>query len=291
MKKAIFQNTEHQKQFDKDGFIKLKLFDTETIAKLALLCSQHFPDNSEYFFSSSYLNDFELKQKISNQIIALISSRFDEYFSDYRPIGSAFLIKGKGPKSEMPMHQDWTIVDESQFYALNVWIPLIETDEKNGTLEVMKGSHKWLNSKRAPTLPFPFEGQQEKIKQHLSPINTQLGEVVVLNQALIHYSKPNLSEQIRPAITVGVVSKAATLGLYYWDKEKADGLELFEQEDNFLLKFEIFHQSIFEKPQLGKSTGLTAYAIPTVDSQEIDRYLGIAQEVQKKSFFQRIFNR
>ena len=291
MKKAIFQNNEYQKQFDRDGFIKIKLFDAETISQLAALCQQHFPNDSEYFFSSSYLNDFEQKQNISNQIIELIRSQFQECFADYRSIGAAFLIKGTGPKSEMPMHQDWTIVDESKFYALNVWIPLLETNEKNGTLEVMKGSHRWLNAKRAPTLPFPFQGHQEKIKQHLSPINTQLGEVVVLNQALIHYSKPNLSEQIRPAITSGIVSKEARLGLYYWDKEKSDGLELFEQEDDFLLKFENFHQSIFEKPKLGKSVGQTSYAIPSVNDQEIDTYLGIAPTVQKRSFFQRIFGK
>lgn len=290
-KEAIFIDPGLQKQFEQDGFVKIKLLPNETLALLNEKCSGYFPEDSEYFFSSSYLNDFEKKEKISNEIVHLISPSLASYFVNYRSIGAAFLIKGKGAKSEMPMHQDWSIVEESIYFALNVWIPLVPTDETNGTLEVMKGSHNWINAKRAPTLPFPFEGHQEKIKQHLSIINTEPGEVVVLNQALIHYSKPNLSGKIRPAITLGVVSKQADLGLFYWDKENPNQLEKFEQEDDFLLKFENFHQTIFERPRLGKSIGHSLYSIPKIEDTDLEKYLGLFEEPQEKNFFQRIFNR
>jgi hypothetical protein len=88
------------------------------------------------------------------------------------------------------MHQDWTIVDETKYIALNIWTPLQETNEANGTLEVIKGSHHWHNTLRAPTLPFYFNGFQQQLKEKLIAIATLPTEAIVLNQAIIHYSSP-----------------------------------------------------------------------------------------------------
>lgn len=290
-KPPIFKDATLQHQFEKDGFVKLKLLENSIVDELAQRCQYHFPEDSEYFFASSYLNDFERKKTISNEIVDIIASSLQKHFINYRSIGAAFLIKGTGAKSEMPMHQDWTIVDEDLYFSLNIWIPLIATNSSNGTLEVMKGSHNWNKVKRAPTLPFPYEGYQEMIKPHLTVIDTEPGEVVVLNQALIHYSKPNMSEQLRPAITAGIVSKEAQLSLYYWNKENSEELEIFLQDDDFLLKFENFHQSIFERPKLGTSSGKEAYSKFTIEETEFKQLLGVEPTKQepKKNFFQRLF--
>lgn len=290
MKEAIFKNDELQQQFEKEGFIKMKLFSESTIDTLAERCRSYFPEDCNRFFSSSYLNDFSKKKEISDAIIELIYPFLEKHFINFRSIGAAFLIKGTGEQSEMPMHQDWTIVDEEKYFALNVWIPLTATNEKNGTLEVMKGSHKWMAAKRAPTLPFPYQGHQDKIKPHLTAVNTEPGEVVVLNQALIHYSKPNLTSELRPAITAGVISKEAPLSLYYWNREKPTELEIFEQEDDFLLRFENFHETIFKRPSIGKSSGSIAYEIHEIEEERLQEWLSPKpMQKQKKNLFQRIF--
>lgn len=288
MRDSIFKENQQQAQFEKDGFVKIPLLENHQIEQLQELCVSYFPEVSGVFFSSSYLNDASLKKKISKEIIEIIQDKLAKFFINYRSIGAAFLIKGVGAQSEMPMHQDWTIVDESKFYAANIWIPLTPTDAKNGTIEVMKGSHRWNNALRAPTLPFPFEGHQERIKKELTLIETKPGEVVVLNQALIHYSKPNLSDAIRPAITTGIVSKSAPLVFHYWNKEEKD-LEKFEQADDFLLEFTDFHQAIFQRPLQGKSLGSIDYQIPKIDESELEDYL--KSSTKKSSFFNRIFSR
>jgi hypothetical protein len=292
MKEAIFRDGELQEQFEENGFVKLKVFDVQTIEKLNSLLRGYFPDQVEAFFSSSYLNDFELKKEMSDKILELIQVEVAAKFMNYRSIGAAFLIKGIGMSSEMPMHQDWTIVDESEFYAINMWIPLTNTTIENGTIEVMKGSQKWIEALRAPSLPFPFEGHQERIKKSLTPIEAEIGEVVLLNQAIIHYSKPNLTNEIRPAITVGIISEKAPLIFHYRENYGEDTLEKFEQQDDFLLRFENFHQAIFERPKNANSTGFIPYSIPIVTSQTLDNFLG--EEVmlkQKTGLFSRIFKR
>ena len=66
MKEAIFKNEEIQAQFERDGFAKLRLFDTEEIQGLNDLFQAYIPDDVQAFFSSSYLDDFELKSEMSN---------------------------------------------------------------------------------------------------------------------------------------------------------------------------------------------------------------------------------
>ena len=96
-------------------------------------------------------------------------------------IGGAFLFKMPSENSELMMHQDWTIVDEGKYYALNVWVPLTDINEKNGALMVLPGSHfRSIQTLRAPTLPFFFSGNENILKEHLVPLYVKAGEAVIV---------------------------------------------------------------------------------------------------------------
>lgn len=269
---TIFKNEQHQKDFDEQGFVKVELLSQEDVKQLNELFLQYYPDPSSDFYSSSYENDFTLKKKISDEIGKVIVKNLDHVFENYTWFGSAFLSKGNGPRSEMPMHQDWTIVDEKKYVAINIWTPLQDTNEENGTLEVIKGSHRWHDSLRAPTLPFYYDGHQSQLKEILHPINTKATEAVVLNQAIIHYSKPNKTNDIRIAITTGIKTKGSPMLFHYWDKNSPCEIELFEQEEDFLINFENFHQSIFQRPVIGKSLGKKPYSVSKPTSEELAKY-------------------
>jgi hypothetical protein len=288
MKEPIFIDAEIQRKFDEDGFVKISLLSDEEVDALAKMRMEYFPEKGSVFFSSSYLDDYELKMEISNKISALINSSLAKQCVNYRLIGAAYLIKGIGKHSEMPMHQDWTIVNEQEFYATNVWIPLTDTNEENGTLELMKGSHKWNEALRAPTLPMSFVGLEDKIKPKLTIVPAKKGEVIVLNQATIHYSKPNMTDEIRPAITCGMISEKAPLKFHYWDKERSQ-IEEFAQEDDFLLSFENFMESIYDRPKMGTSQGFSDYSITKWNESDLNKLT--KSKIDKPSFFQRIFGK
>lgn len=290
MKEPIFKDEEVQRKFDTDGFVKLNLLSEDEVERLAEMRMEYFPEKGSVFFSSSYLDDFELKTEISNKICTVIQSRLAEHCTNYRLIGAAYLIKGVGKHSEMPMHQDWTIVDEEEFYAANVWIPLTDTTEENGTLELMKGSHRWNRALRAPTVPMSFVGLEEKIKSKLTVVPAKKGEVIILNQATIHYSKPNMTEEIRPAITTGLISKNAPLKFHYWNQDRAQ-MEEFSQEDDFLLRFENFMEAIYQRPLMGKSERFFDYSIPKMSETDLVRLTKSAVGEGKSSIFKRIFGK
>ncbi len=282
----IFKDETLQKQFDEIGFVKIALLNSPEVEKLRQLFSVYYPDPSANFYSSSYEDDYLVKKKMSDEIGAIMVPNLEKIFIDYTWFGSAFLSKGNGSRSEMPMHQDWTIVDENKFLAMNIWTPLQDTNEENGTIEVIEGSHRWHNALRAPTLPFYFDGYQHVLKSKLTPLSAKGGEAVVLNQAIIHYSKPNLSKDVRIAITSGIKTKDAPMLFHYWDKNKPDHIEMFKQEDDFLIRFENFHQSIFRRPDLGESLGVKSFQLQKPTKEEVDKLMTSSNN--RKSFAEKI---
>jgi hypothetical protein len=272
---AIFKDVALQKQFEDEGFLKVALLTQKSVQQLLSLFKHYFPDPSADFFSSAYENNFGLKKEISEAIGEIIVPQLEAVFTDYTWFGSAFLSKGNGPRSEMPMHQDWTMVDEKKFIALNIWTPLHQTTEDNGTLEVIKGSHLWHQALRAPSLPFYFEGFQYLLKEKLTVISAMPGEAIVLNQAIIHSSKPNKTDSLRVAITSGIKTKDGPMLFHYWNKETPGIIEQFKQNDDFLINFENFHQSIFERPVIGESLGTIPFTLEKPSSATVEKLIGI----------------
>lgn len=270
---AIFKNKKHQEEFNTNGFVKISLLNQADIEKLLALYRYYFPKPSEDFFSSSYESDFLLKKEISDAIAEIIFPKLKQVFVDFSCFGSAFLSKGNGARSEMPMHQDWTIVDETKYVALNIWTPLQDTNAENGTLEVLAGSHKWHDVLRAPTLPFYYNGFQEQLKQKLTILPTKATEAIVLNQAVIHYSKPNKTDKTRIAITTGIKSANAPMLFHYWDKNVPHVIEQFKQDDDFLLKFADFQKDIFNRPQVGTSIGTKSFKYQLASQEEVSQLL------------------
>lgn len=279
---AIFKDDLKQQQFELDGYVQFTLLDDTEIDQLKTLYKHYFPKPSANFYSSSFEHDYKLKKNISDELSTILNKKFNLVFKNYDLIGAAFLSKGNGERSEMPMHQDWTIVDESKHMALNVWVPLQDTDEKNGTLEIIRGSHLWSEGYRAPSIPFNYTGLENELKYLLSTLPAKAGEIIVLNQALIHYSKPNQFETTRIAITAGIKTANAPLLFYYWDKQKPDVVEEYLQEKDFLIRFDDFHKDIFQRPKYAQLVKTKPFEFPDSKRKDLHPLLQKAKDQDTK---------
>src|SRR5687767_5451043 len=169
----------------------------------------------------------------SERITQFFLPHFERLLINFTPFGSSFLYKTPGSGSELAMHQDWTIVDETRHMALNIWVPLCDVDENNGALHVLPGSHRHILPIRCPTLPFFFSGNEELLNKYVIPMYVKAGQAVVLNQRLVHGSTANKSDKIRIAITSGVKTKDAQMYFHYKVPGK-DVLEVYKEADDFL---------------------------------------------------------
>ncbi|MBX7181344.1 MAG: phytanoyl-CoA dioxygenase family protein [Bacteroidia bacterium] len=279
----IFKNSEHQALFDKQGFIVLPFLTTSEIQDLEAFFDQTHPNlHNNGFFSDSYHPDYNYKKLASEKIVHVFSRAYESYFTNYTPFGGAFLYKTPGQQSELAAHQDWTIVDETQQVALNCWVPLCDINETNGSLMILPGSHfQNYPSLRCPTLPFFFSGHEDIIHQNLIPFHVKAGTAIILNQSVIHYSLPNRSNAVRKAITAGIKSFGAQMYFHYKVPD-LDLLEIFKEEDSFLIQFENFATDIMERPKLGEKVGEKPYTSPRFTKSEIN---SLIQSMRLKAGF------
>jgi len=272
----IFKDPELQRQFDENGFVKVPFLNEAQIKELDELFDELHPElPAEGFISGSYSSDIEYKRNASDHFKRVFHDSYERIFKDYAAFGGSFLFKMPSENSDLVLHQDWTIVDEEKYVAINCWVPLCDTDENNGTLMVVPGSH-YANFPvhRAPTLDFFFNGNDDLVREKLVSMNAKAGEAVILNQSLIHYSPPNRSGKIRKAITSGIKTKGAPMMFYYYDRAAAKPeLDVYEMDEDFLIMFDDFGTDIFLPPKHGKKVKTIGYKLPKPDRKEMKRLL------------------
>lgn len=272
----IFRDKEHQRLFETQGFVKVQLLDEIQLDYLNKVFDELHPLLPESgFIAGSYFSDFDYKKKASDIILETFTPSYEKIFKDYTAFGGAFLFKIPSENSDLVLHQDWTIVNENKAVALNCWVPLCDTDINNGTLMVLPGAHNYhYFVHRAPTLNFFFTGNENLVMSHLVPTNAKAGEAVILNQSLIHYSPPNRSGKIRKAITAGVKTKGEPMHFYYFDKNRGKNeLDLYQMEEDFLIRFDDFAKDIFEKPKNGKFVKTIEYTLPDPSKEELEKLI------------------
>ncbi len=247
LRKNIFLNEVLQAEFELNGYVCLPILSPEEVA---LLCDSY--ENSgietpEGFYSSSFNKDEAIKEKLESSIQQLVSKKTKDVFTGHKNLGACYLSKAPGKEGEMPLHQDWTVVDEALFDSITIWIPLQDVSPENGAMQVVPGSHRFSKILRSPFFPNPLSEIEEELNADLVTINLKAGEAIIFSQALIHCSPANTSKKNRMAVTYGLIHEDAQLQ-FYFKNELGQG-EKYEVPIDF---FKQYNTQIGQKPQVGK---------------------------------------
>ena len=140
------KNSYQQKLLKQVGYFIDEFLNDEEIQFCKQIFQSDFANHQDVFYSSSFHEDFSLKKKASDQILAKLSSKIEARFSDYKLLGVSFLEKKANQNNPLPVHQDWTVTDEEKFGSFTIWIPLDDTTKNNGALRVIDGSHQIENN-------------------------------------------------------------------------------------------------------------------------------------------------
>jgi ectoine hydroxylase-related dioxygenase (phytanoyl-CoA dioxygenase family) len=122
------------------------------------------------------------------------------------------------------VHQHATLVDESKYRSLTIWLPASDTSVAMGTLHVVKGSHEFTDGFRSKNRRLDdFRRVSRRVlERHSTPIVVHAGQAIVFDDRLIHWSPPNRSSLVRTALQLMLVPDEAELVTYY----RTDGHEL-----------------------------------------------------------------
>jgi ectoine hydroxylase-related dioxygenase (phytanoyl-CoA dioxygenase family) len=192
------------------------------------------------FDSTILAKDESHRREVHEAIRSVLSAKLRLLSIDRRIILCTFVVKAaQRPDGEVPLHQDWCFFDESAGSPIGVWCPLVDVDEGNGCLQVVKGSHRVSAAPRPVRGPFAFPDLVPLLRQrYLRSIPMRAGDAMIFDQRLFHASLPNHSATERVAATAVLVPAAAALRYYHVeDPVRAPwSVEVFAVENDFYLR-------------------------------------------------------
>lgn len=216
MSSVVFNDAALQEEFSTKGYIVLPSVLTAT--ELAVIMQAYSPFENEVsqpFHTSHFSADVEYKSTIQKVIYDVVFPKVSAYFNAYVPIFANLMIKKANPENFLQMHADWTYVDETKFRSISVWIPFVDTNERNGCFGVIEKSHLFMNSIRGPGIQQNnFKRDRIWVKKYGKLVPIKAGDAIVFDHALLHYSLANTSQESRPALNLTLAPKEAPIVHY-----------------------------------------------------------------------------
>lgn len=140
-------------------------------------------------------------------------------------------VKPASPDSELGPHQDFSVVDERKATSLYLWIPLEDMDERNGTLHVVPGSHRFAPSIRSQHVPSTFDLVMPEVHEAALRLDCHAGELILMVSGVIHFSPPNRGDDTRLAAHGILKPVGAPLIFFYADENTPAGMvEAYETD-------------------------------------------------------------
>ena len=262
----VFRDEKNQAEFEKNGFIILPFYNESEINDLEALYYRLHPEDEKGFFPSTFSKDKNYRTAADQGIRRICERSIDEYCQDVKVMCGSFIVKSPGPESGMCVHQDMSLIDESKYTGINIWVPLCDMTIENGALFVLPGSHRLFPTYRSSSIPEFFAPIMGEVIDYLQPVLIKAGQAVFFDQSIIHFSPPNYSDKIRIVTNTYFAHRDTEFRTYYWNKsEHSKKVEVFAQDDSFMTNFEQFGENIRDRPKIGVSLGMIDYDFPAID--------------------------
>jgi len=133
-----------------------------------------------------------------------------KYILDYKNIyglQSEFFFNPPGTKG-YGQHQDDFFLKTGRDNSFNLWIPLVNTNRLNGTLNFAKKSHKLKINKKANIFNLDGVGKKDKSldKFNNTNCNCKFGDAIVISNHIFHGSGANKSKKNRYVLALGFIN-------------------------------------------------------------------------------------
>lgn len=245
----------------RDGYILGNFIPSDVLNSLISFYQNNQPNNPDPFHTTHFSKDSSYKKKINDGLIKILQPVWDLLLENSTPIFANFMIKAGDGNNAMPLHADWTYVDEPNYQSIAMWIPLVDTSTENGCLGVIPHSQhlsKHIRGPRITQILPPYDTMLIKKRGKLLPLKK--GQAIIYNHRLLHYSSSNNSGYIRPAINISIVPTGIKI-FHFTIPEGYKQIHKYAVDDyNFFI-----HYNNFQLPTLGESkTYIEPSTVPTI---------------------------
>ena len=238
--KAFFKNELLSEAFERNGYVIVDCLDASELQRLLALHKSFVSTLKGDFCASIMSPNKKYRRKVDLEIKKVFRNKVSDIFSDWFLSSCGYVIKKAcSPKSELPIHQDWSFVDEEKYSSIGLWCPLIDVDEQNGCIRLLKGSHKLNTKPRGQTTPQAYKNLFASLdRSAFTNIRMKAGQLLFQSHRLFHGSNSNMSPIERPAAYGILMPKGSKPKFYYQDLEVyPNKLEEFDVDHRFFTSY------------------------------------------------------
>lgn len=271
--RPVLKDVSLNTQFMKNGFVVIDFLNSDQVYKLIEIVDELRNDLNSSDFSTdtsyklSFFNANEIfRKKVFDRISEFCQPLLHQHLSSYEPLMINTFDKEPGT-GEVPVHQNWTFVDEQIFRSVSVWIPLIDVTRDNGTMEIVPRTHLDVSATRGPLIPWAFSELVDSIKErYMTPLNLSLGQAAIIDDAIIHYTSQNDTNAVRSAVQIIAKPMEAKAIHYHLPSDNAEHLEVFEVDSSFFQRF-----SMYSRPEGVPKIAEIPYHYRSLVKSKLDR--------------------
>ena len=219
---GIFRDPDLQNEFDRNGFVVARILTNEQAAATlervkAVGASSGFaaniPGQAPIYHVSLFDPDRNYRRAAQAVAEAVLAPPLAEVLEGYRVLSGGFIVKVAGAGA-IDLHRDWTMTASADEVALNCWCALADIGTDNGCLALVPGSHMLVPNIEGPGIASFFAAYAEALKAHSVAVPLKAGEAVILDYRTLHWSGANCGDDLRVAVSAGMIPIGARHVLY-----------------------------------------------------------------------------
>jgi phytanoyl-CoA dioxygenase PhyH len=203
----IFVDDELDAAYRQDGYVVVRLMESEQAAEIDAAARRHLPRDLPPHENVTFISYGQPElQWIDDLVGRAVDEALVPLLDDMRRFHPSLIVKPAGERPVPPhVHPIFTL--EQAASTVFCWCALEDTDESNGAIQVLPGSHKLFEI-------MPMYGQVpyflpcfDQIAERMETLNLRAGEAVLFDESLIHGSVANPSARNRIALATHCIKR------------------------------------------------------------------------------------
>jgi len=270
MNQKVLNNFPANSQLMNEGYTVVNFAEETDIDELYRFYEQHPYPTQSPFHTTHFSTDTAYKTSMHQYIVSFLQKALQNQFVNHVPVFANFMVKEGGGGNPMPLHADWTYVEEDVSQSFAVWIPLIDTDVQNGCIGVIPFSCQLSHKIRGPRiLQWEAPIGDLLIEKMGKLIPMKKGQALIYNHRTLHYSPPNNSQKIRPAINISLVPQNEPVIHYTIPEGENKILKFIVDDETFFLYY-----NNFQMPFKGKKVS-NLVSIPELINLRVPEFISM----------------
>jgi hypothetical protein len=263
----LFREPAAEASLERDGFVVLPLIGPEELDELrAFYADLHAggppPQSRDGIHMTIWCSDRPYKERVRDGLARILSPAVSRCFADLRIVSPVFVVKAPGGSNVFPIHQDWSVVDETRHRALNLWVPLFDEDASSGSLWVVPGTHRAGSPIRGAGYLFPnLRSIEATLRPHRVSPRCPAGSALVFYHRLVHGSPDNLTSRPRVVVGLSVLPRSVPLHIFF-QPGPAEPLRVYHPPDDFIYEFENVRDDTATVPPIGAPIAVLPPHVP-----------------------------